>query len=72
MKKERPVCHLISTQIEVGTGRPGYRWTNGYFVTNPKPGQTPADAKIYPPVVRKEAYALAREIHGANVRVIFD
>lgn len=63
---------LIREQIEVPTvrnGRPGYRWTTGYYVCDPAKGKPLCSAKIYPPVIRREAYALARELFGANIKV---
>lgn len=59
---------LIRERIEVGAprnGKPGYRWTNGYYVVDKDGG------KIYPPVIRREAYDLARQLYGNNIRVIF-
>jgi hypothetical protein len=46
---------LERTRIEVGTGRPGYRWTTGYYVIGPN------GVKQYPPLRRREAYAAARQ-----------
>lgn len=46
---------LREGQMEVGTGKPGYRWTTAYFQINPDNGN-----KFYPPVTRREAYALAK------------
>lgn len=53
-------------------GKPSYRWTNGYYVCDPAPDKPIGSAKIYPPVVRKEAYALARQLFGDNIKVIID
>ena len=57
---------FIREQIEVGAlrnGRPGYRWTTGYYVCDPQRG------KIFPPVILKEAYALPHELFGDNIEV---
>jgi hypothetical protein len=51
---------LRQVRIEVGAprnGRPGYRWTAGYYVRNPLTGFEEA-----PPLRRAEAYARVREI----------
>ncbi len=56
----RKTVTLIPTQIEVGCtrrGRPSYRWAPGYWVADPT-----SNRLLYPPVPRREAYALAREI----------
>jgi hypothetical protein len=64
----RPTVTMHPVEIEVPctrNGRPSYRWTTGYTVINPKTG-----AAIYPPVVRREAYALARELApGCRVEI---
>lgn len=60
---------LLRERIEVPCmrhGKPAYRWTSGYYVVSPTEG------KIYPPVVRKEAYALARELFGADCKILID
>lgn len=44
---------LRRTRIEVGAprnGKPSYRWTTGYYVTDPNTGN-----EIHPPVRRAEA-----------------
>lgn len=59
---------FLSERIEVPylrRGRPSYRWTNGYYVVDTN------GAKIHPPVRRSEAYALAREIYGNNIKARF-
>ena len=64
---------LLREQIEVGftrNGRPGYRWTQGYYVCDPAKGEPLGNAKIYPPMIRREAYAFAREIGGAGCKVV--
>lgn len=63
---------LLRERIEVPAprrGRPSYRWTNGYYVCDPTKGGLPVDHKIYPPVIRKEAYALARQLFGADCKI---
>lgn len=47
-------------------GRPAYRWTTGYYVVDH------AGSKIYPPVRRSEAYGLARDLFGRNIKVTID
>lgn len=66
---------LIPEQIEVPCmrhGKPSYRWTTGYYVCDPAKGLPLGSAKIYPPVIRREAYALAREIGGAGCKVVIE
>jgi hypothetical protein len=49
---------LERTRIEVGAprcGRPGYRWTTGYYIVGPD------GVRQHPPVQRREAYASARQ-----------
>lgn len=46
---------LRGDMIEVGTGKPGYRWVQGYYEINPENGN-----RVYPPVTRREAQARAR------------
>lgn len=49
---------LIRTRIEVPSprnGRPGYRWTTGYYVVGPD------CHRQFPPLNRKEAYESARQ-----------
>jgi hypothetical protein len=63
----KTLVQFISEQIEVPCtrrGRPSYRWTTGYYVVNP------AGAKVYPPVLRSEAYDLARQLFGDNIRIV--
>lgn len=58
---------LRRTRIEVGAprnGKPGYRWTTGYYVTDPKTGN-----EIHPPVRRAEAYGLARSLGATKIIV---
>lgn len=72
MKAEPNIVWLLRERIEVPCvrdGRPGYRWTNGYYVCDPAKGQPLGLAKIYPPVIRSEAFALAREIAGDDCLV---
>lgn len=60
---------LLRERIEVPCIRHSkisYRWTNGYYVVDH------AGSKIYPPVRRSEAYSLARELFGENIRVVID
>ena len=47
-------------------GKPAYRWTNGYYVVDSE------GSKIYPPVIRREALALARDIAGGKCKVKID
>lgn len=66
---------LIRERIEVPymkRGRPAYRWTTGYYVCDPAKGKPLGEAKIYPPVIRREAYALARSIGGADCKIIIE
>jgi hypothetical protein len=52
------VASLRAERIEVPApraGRPGYRWTNGYYVA------VNGEFEAHPPVSRHEAYAMARE-----------
>lgn len=64
---ERQTVKLIQTRIEVGAprnGKPGYRWTTGYYVVNPE-----TERREHPPIRRKEAYARARELGGKGCRI---
>jgi len=73
--KTKPVVVLLSERIEVPTvrhGKPAFRWTTGYYVCDPAKDKPLGEAKIYPPVVRKEAYALARELGGPKCKVVID
>ena len=66
---------LIPERIEVPCikrGKPSYRWANGYYVCDPAKGLPLGNAKIYPPVVRREAYALARDIAGADCKIVIE
>lgn len=61
------VVTLLRERIEVPAlrrGRPGYRWTQGYYVVDPRNGA------IHTPVIRKEAYALARELYGEDCVIL--
>jgi hypothetical protein len=65
--KQTQTVKLVLTRIEIGAlrnGKPGYRWTTGYYVCDPVTGQ-----REYPPVRRTEAYARARELGGAGCRI---
>lgn len=42
------------TQIEVGTGEPGYRWVSAVYII------TPDGSKLYPPVQVNEARKICR------------
>jgi hypothetical protein len=46
------------SRIEVGTGKPGYRWVQGWEVLNPETGAWSA------PVRRAEALAMVRDLKG--------
>lgn len=73
--KDVIVVILLRERIEVPCtrcGRPAYRWTNGYYVCDPAKGQPLGSAKIYPPVIRREAYTLAREIGGKNCKIVIE
>lgn len=45
-------------------GRPGYRWAQGYIV---RIGDGPEQ---FPPVLRREAYRMAREAGATSIKVI--
>lgn len=47
--------YLRGDLVERGTGKPGYRWVQGYYGINPDNG-----AKLYPLVTRREAQATAK------------
>ena len=47
--------YLRGDRVERGTGKPGYRLVQGYYGINPDNGN-----KLYPPVTRREAQAMAK------------
>mgnify|MGYP000858161258 CR=1 FL=1 len=47
--------YLRGDRVERGTGKPGFRWVQGYYAINPDNGN-----KLYPPVTRTEAHAQAK------------
>jgi len=56
------------TRIEVPAPRnsqPGYRWTTGYYVTDPATGN-----ELHPPALRREAYRLARSLGATSFQVV--
>lgn len=68
-----PVVTLVRERIEVpapirraGRVIPAYRWTEGFYVCNPANG-----ARLYPPVVRHEAFDLARQLYP-GCRVVIE
>ena len=61
------VVVLLRERIEVPhvrNGRPGYRWTEGYYVVDHLRGT------IHTPVRRNEAFDLARQLFGADCKII--
>lgn len=65
-RKPVPVT-LRRMRIEVPClkrGRPSYRWTQGYIV---RVGDGP---EMFPPVLRREAYCMAREAGATSVTII--
>lgn len=61
------VATLRRVRIEVPAprhGRPGYRWAQGYVV---RIGNGP---EMFPPVLRAEAYRMAREAGATSVSII--
>lgn len=66
MAKPTITATLRRTRIEVGAprnGRPGYRWTTGYFV------RIGDGSEMHPPALRREAYQIARKAGATRITV---
>lgn len=68
--KDAWLVHCRPMRIELPAprdGRPGYRWAQGYVMTDPTNGN-----EVYPPVRRHELYDLARGMFGDDCKLIFE
>lgn len=58
------IVMLRPMRVEIGTGKPGYRWVQRYLVVRPN------GTEEHPAVTRSEAYARARELGATQVNIM--